>query len=513
MLTWLEQRTGAVSATKDFLTEDVPGGASYWYAFGSATLFAMILQIATGIFLCFYYAPSTATAWESTKFLIDKVPAGHFVLSLHYWGASAMIALMAMHLLQVLLWGAYKKPRELQWIVGVLLFVVTLVLGLTGYLLPWDLNALLASTVAIRIAGNAPILGPAVLKFLQDGDGITTLTINRFFGIHVWLMPALLLGLVGMHLAIFRHNGPAGPPIDEAPKLKPGRFWPDQMFMDTVLSFAIFVIIVALATFSPVPLDDKADPNNSTFVPYPAWYFIALYALVDIVGALPEWMVQTASLFATIVGPTLLILLLVALPFIDRNPSRRLSRRPWVLGLTALTMVAAIGLSWFGQSNVVNQQLAHNIIGPGAATSSTSTAQSGAGQTGPVGTAAGPGGTGTSGATTGGAAVPAAGGGASVYATNCAGCHGAQGQGQPGVAPPLAANTVVTGDPKTVIGIVNNGLSGSITVNGTTYNGQMPAWKGNLTTKQVADVITYIRTSWSNKGTPVTEAQVASGGK
>ena len=197
MLTWLDQRTGIVTVTKDFLTEDVPGGASYWYAFGSATMFAMILQIATGIFLTFYYSPSAATAWESTKYIIEKVPAGHFVLSLHYWGASAMIAFMAMHMLQVLMWGAYKKPRELQWIVGVLLFIVTLVLGLTGYLLPWDLNALLASTVAINIAGYAPILGPAVLNFLQGGNGIGTLTINRFFGIHVWLMPAVLVALVG----------------------------------------------------------------------------------------------------------------------------------------------------------------------------------------------------------------------------------------------------------------------------------------------------------------------------
>jgi hypothetical protein len=259
MLTWLDQRTGLVTLTKDFLTEDVPGGASYWYAFGSATLFAMILQIVTGIFLCFYYAPSTDTAWESTKYIIEKVPAGHLVLSLHYWGASAMIAFVAMHLLQVLLWGAYKKPRELQWIVGVILFIVTLVLGLTGYLLPWDLNALLASTRRDQHLRQRAVFGPLVQQFLQDGNGITTLTINRFFGIHVWLMPALLVLLVGLHLMIFRWNGPAGPPIDEAPKLKPGRFWPDQMFMDTVLSFAMFVIIIALAVFAPVPLDDKAD--------------------------------------------------------------------------------------------------------------------------------------------------------------------------------------------------------------------------------------------------------------
>jgi len=499
MLNWIDQRTGALTQMKDFLTEDVPGGASYWYAFGSATVFAMILQIATGIFLCFYYAPSTATAWESTKFLIEKVPAGHFVLSLHYWGASAMIAFMTMHLLQVLLWGAYKKPRELQWIVGVLLFIVTLVLGLTGYLLPWDLDALLASKVAIDIAGNAPVLGPAVQQFLQDGTTIGTLTINRFFGLHVWLMPALLVLLVGAHLSIFRWNGPAGPPIDQAPKLKPGRFWPEQLFMDTVLSFVLFVIVLALAAFSPVPLDDKADPNNVTFVAYPAWYFLALYALLDTVGKLPSSIVQVASLFATIVGPTLLVVLLVVLPFIDRNPSRRLSRRPWVLAITALVMLGAIGFSWIGQSNVVEGQLRAGIIGPNALAAAPAASTSG--------TAA------TTGGGTSGGAVSTAGAGASVYTANCSGCHGATGVGAPGAFPPLAGNPVVVGDPNAVIKIVSGGLSGSITVKGAKYNGQMPAWKGTLTNAQIASVITYIRSTWGNSASPVTEAQVAAQAK
>ena len=499
MLNWLDQRTGALTQMKDFLTEDVPGGASYWYAFGSATVFAMILQIATGIFLCFYYAPSTATAWESTKFLIEKVPAGHFVLSLHYWGASAMIAFMTMHLLQVLLWGAYKKPRELQWIVGVLLFIVTLVLGLTGYLLPWDLDALLASKVAIDIAGNAPVLGPAVQQFLQDGTTIGTLTINRFFGLHVWLMPALLVLLVGAHLSIFRWNGPAGPPIDQAPKLKPGRFWPEQLFMDTVLSFVLFVIVLALAAFSPVPLDDKADPNNVTFVAYPAWYFLALYALLDTVGKLPSSIVQVASLFATIVGPTLLVVLLVVLPFIDRNPSRRLSRRPWVLAITALVMLGAIGFSWIGQSNVVEGQLRAGIIGPNALAAAPAASTSG--------TAA------TTGGGTSGGAVSTAGAGASGYTANCSGCHGATGVGARGAFPPLAGNPVVVGDPNAVIKIVSGGLSGSITVKGAKYNGQMPAWKGTLTNAQIASVITYIRSTWGNSASPVTEAQVAAQAK
>jgi ubiquinol-cytochrome c reductase cytochrome b subunit len=496
MLTWLDQRTGFVTLTKEFLTEDVPGGASYWYAFGSATVFAMILQIVTGIFLTFYYSPSAATAWESTKYIIDKVPAGHLVLSLHYWGASAMIAFMAMHLLQVLLWGAYKKPRELQWIVGVVLFILTLVLGLTGYLLPWDLNALLASKVAISIAGSAPVLGGFILNFLQDGANIGTLTINRFFGIHVWLTPAILVLLVAAHLAIFRWNGAAGPPIDEAPKLKPGRFWPDQMFMDTVVSFGMFVVIVALAFLSPAPLDDKADPNNTAFVPYPAWYFMALFALLTIVGHVqnPE-LLELLDLFATIVLPGGLVLVLILLPFIDRNPSRRLSRRPWVLGLTALTMFGALALSVIGQVNVQNQQVLNGVAGPAAALASTPAAP---------GAAAG----GEKVATTGTASGGGSAAGGTVYGANCAGCHGAAGAGTAGAFPPLANNPYVTGDPKAVIHTLNYGLNGAIKVGAASYNGQMPAWKGNLTDQQIADVISYIRSSWGNKGSAVTAADV-----
>jgi len=502
MLTWLDQRTGFVTLTKDFLTEDVPGGASYWYAFGSATVFAMILQIVTGIFLTFYYSPSAATAWESTKYIIDKVPAGHLVLSLHYWGASAMIAFMAMHLLQVLLWGAYKKPRELQWVVGVILFILTLVLGLTGYLLPWDLNALLASKVAISIAGSVPFVGGATLNFLQDGASIGTLTINRFFGIHVWLTPAILVALVAAHLAIFRWNGPAGPPIDEAPKLKAGRFWPDQLFMDTAVSFAMFVVIFALAVFSPAALDEKADPNNTAFVPYPAWYFMALFALLNIVGGVQnETLLQILDLVATVIVPGGLVLVLILLPFIDRNPSRRLSRRPWVLGLTAATMFGAISLSVIGQVNVQKQQVLHGVAGPSVAQAATP--EMGPNGAPPVEKASD---AGTQVAAGGGSGNAAA--GATVFSANCAGCHGAAGAGQPGVFPPLANNPYVTGDAKAVIHTVDYGLSGPVKVGDATYNGQMPAWKGNLTDAQIADVITYIRSTWGNKGSAVSAADV-----
>ncbi len=447
MLNWIEKRTGFVSMTKDFLTEDVPGGASYWYVFGSATLFAMIVQIVTGIFLTFFYAPSAATAWESTR-AIYLNPYTHFLLSVHYWGASAMIALVFLHLLQVLIFGAYKSPRELQWVVGVLLLLVTLVLGLTGYLLPWDMDAYFASQVSLNITGLAPIAGPFIQHVAQGGGGMGTETINRFFGLHVWLMPAALLALVGAHLTIFRHNGPAGPVVEDPRTLKPGRFWPDQMFMDGAFSFIVFIIIVFLALVAPPYLDAKADPTKF-FVPYPAWYFLSLFGLLGLVP--PEIHVGpltiSLELIATIIVPTLFLLVVLLLPWLDRSRSRSFASRAGLLWATTVVILGIIGLTIFGQVTTMIKQAAAPPSPPESVVLSQAEAA-----TVPAGSSGSSGEPGRRDA------------GAKVFATNCASCHGAQGTGVPGTFPPLAGNAVVTGDANKVIGIVLDGLHGSISV-------------------------------------------------
>ena len=502
MLNWIDRRTGFVSMAKDFLTEDVPGGASYWYVFGSATLFAMIVQIVTGIFLTFFYAPSAATAWESTRAMYLN-PYTHFLLAVHYWGASAMIALVFLHLLQVLIFGAYKSPRELQWVVGVLLLLVTLVLGLTGYLLPWDMDAYFASQVSLNITGLAPIAGPIIQHIAQGGGGMGTATINRFFGLHVWLMPAALLLLVGAHLAIFRHNGPAGPVVDDPRKLRPGRFWPDQFFMDGAFSLIVFFIIIFLSFAFPPYLDAKADPTKF-FVPYPAWYFLSLFGLLALVP--PEVhlgpLTISLELIATIIVPTLFLIVVLLIPWIDRSTTRRFGSRSGLLWSTAIVVCGIIGLSIYAQLTTMTKQAAAPASPPESVVLSAEAATTSAGAPGAA----------SSVGAAGNASSPAtSGAGATVFAANCASCHGAQGQGVPGTFPPLANNPVVTGDPNKVIGIVLGGLHGSISVSGMTYNGMMPAWKGTLSNKDVADVITYIRGSLgNNKASAVTEAQVAS---
>jgi ubiquinol-cytochrome c reductase cytochrome b subunit len=486
MLNWIERRTGFVSMTKDFLTEDIPGGASYWYVFGSATLFAMILQIVTGIFLTFFYAPSAMTAWESTKYIYEH-PFQHFVLSMHYWGASAMIALLFLHLLQVVIWGAYKSPREIQWIVGVLLLLTTMVLGLTGYLLPWDMNAYFASQVAINLTLQAPILGAFIQQFTQDGTTMGTLTINRFFGLHVWLMPAILVALVGAHLAIFRWNGPAGPPVEDPRPLKKGRFWPDQMFMDAFASFLIFLFIVALSAFAPPFLDQKADPTVQ-FTPYPAWYFLDLFGLLNLVPG-------DFEIVGAIIIPGIATVILLLLPWIDRSTTRLVGSRKPIMWLLGVSLIIIWWLTIWSQLSIMGKEAAAGTS-PAAAVSAqeqTNVTAAGGGQ----------------GASTR-ATTPQAQAGQKVFAQNCSSCHGASGQGTPSVAPPLAGNDMVTGDPTAVIQTVLNGKSGPITVNGQSFNGMMPPWKSTLSNNDIANVVTYIRSALGpNHGGPVTAADVA----
>jgi ubiquinol-cytochrome c reductase cytochrome b subunit len=482
-LKWIEERTGFVSMTQSFLTEDIPGGASYWYVFGSVTLFAMIVQIVTGVWLTFFYAPSAATSWESTR-AIYLNPWAHFLISVHYWGASAMIALVVLHLLQTLVWGAYKAPRELQWVVGVLLLFVTLVLGLTGYLLPWDMNAYFASKVSLNIVGLPPG-GSTIRDIAQGGSTLGTATINRFFGLHVWLMPVALILLVVAHLVIFRRQGPAGPVPEGRRRLPPGRFWPDQLFMDGAVAFILFVIIIVLASFAPPYLDAKADPTVSNFTPYPAWYFLSLFGLLALVPPEVHFGPLTVhtELFATIIVPTIFAIAVLLLPWLDRSGSRSFSSRAGVLWATTIALIAIVGLSAFGQAEIIRRQAA----GPPSPPES-------------VVLGAGP-----------ANAVTANAGGAKLYSVNCSSCHGAEGQGLPGSFPPLANNPVVTGDPDKVIGIVLDGLHGRIAVNGKTYDGTMPPWKETLSTASVAAVITYIRGSLGKNHAPaVTTAQVAS---
>ncbi len=196
---WLDERFGWRGVWATIFLRKIPH-VDWLYTLGSATLFVAGLQIATGILLTIYYVPTPDHAYDSVIYISTQLPAGWFIRGLHHWGASAMVVLTALHLLRVFFYGAYKYPREVTWLTGVFLLLIVIGFGFTGYLLPWDQKAYWATTVGTRIAGVAPGLGPWILRIMRGGEGLSAVTLARFFGVHVWVLPAALAALLVLHM-------------------------------------------------------------------------------------------------------------------------------------------------------------------------------------------------------------------------------------------------------------------------------------------------------------------------
>jgi len=203
---WLDERLGWRGVWNTIFLRKIPK-VNWLYTLGSATLFIAMLQIITGILLTIYYVPTPDQAYESVQYITTQLPMGWFIRGLHHWGASAMVILTVLHMLRVIFYGAYKFPREVTWFTGVILLIVVIGFGFTGYLLPWDQKAYWATTVGTRIAGVAPVVGDTILKVMRGGDELSAITLVRFFGVHVWVLPIILLGLIGIHMFLVIRNG------------------------------------------------------------------------------------------------------------------------------------------------------------------------------------------------------------------------------------------------------------------------------------------------------------------
>jgi quinol-cytochrome oxidoreductase complex cytochrome b subunit len=209
---WLEERSGLVGAVKYFLFRKVPGDTNWFQTLGSATLTAFLVQALTGAILAMYYKPDPNSAYSSIQHITNDLWAGWLVRGMHRWGASVFIILLFMHMGRVFLFGAYKYPRELNWIIGVLLLVMGLLEGFTGYLLPWDQTAYWATVVGINLNGTAPFLGPFLAQFLNGGTAINADTLSRFYAIHMLLIPGAIFALIGLHLYLVIRLGVTSPP-------------------------------------------------------------------------------------------------------------------------------------------------------------------------------------------------------------------------------------------------------------------------------------------------------------
>ena len=389
---WLDERTSMSPGIRWLLFRKVPRGINWAYTLGSATLFAFLNQAVTGVFLAMYYRPDpSGGAYESVRYLTDDVFLGGFVRGMHKWGASVMIILIFLHMARVFFYGAYKYPRELTWIIGVTLLILTLAMGFTGYLLPFDQRSYWATIVGVNINGTGPFIGPFLSDFLRAGPEFGANTLSRFYSIHMLLIPGLIVVLIGAHLYLVTKLGISAPPwlkVDHEPDVVSRRkcehggplvnqaekeaylreysilknegkpFFPYAVAKDSIMAMIVIFVIAFLALMFGAELGPKADPTTTTYVPRPDWYFFFLFEVLRVMKNVPKF-----TPMATIGVPTICMILLFLLPFYDRSPERRIERRPVALAAGIATIIAIAYLTYQGAEHRVPELSRHEAAG------------------------------------------------------------------------------------------------------------------------------------------------------
>jgi len=319
---WLDERFGWDELLAPLRHKTVPiHRYSYWYFLGGITLFLFGVQVCTGILLLLYYRPSANEAFESVQYLMTQVQFGWLVRSVHSWAANLMIFTAFLHMFSVVFLRAYRKPRELTWISGMLLLFLAMGFGFSGYLLPWNTLAFFATKVGTDIAGQVPFVGHRLMIFLRGGEEVTGATLSRFFGFHVAVLPGLTTLLVGIHLLLIQRFGISVPARLEPewralpPEKREMRFFPNFLLRELMAWYIALGVLGALAAFSPWGLGTKADP----FAPAPAgikpeWYFLFMFQTLKMIPA------KLAGLDGEVVGIltfSLAGLIWVLVPFLD----------------------------------------------------------------------------------------------------------------------------------------------------------------------------------------------------
>jgi ubiquinol-cytochrome c reductase cytochrome b subunit len=348
---WFDQRLQLGKPMMETLAHPVPREtASWFYVFGSAALTVFALQVVTGILLAILYVPSAAEAWNSLQNLNHQVTAGWFIRALHGWGSNFMLAIVLIHMVQVFLFGAYKFPRELTWIVGVLLLLVTLGMAFTGQVLRFDQDAYWGLGIGASIASRVPFIGPAIVNLLLGGPIIGGATLSRFFALHVFVVPGLLIAFVGLHLLLVLKLGinewpMPGRIVRRATYLQeyhqltrqdgipfvPAAVWKDIIFSGLVL-LSVAVCAVVLGPFGP---SGQPDPTIIQTAPHPDYFFLWLYALLSYLPPASETPIL-------LIAPAIGLAVLIALPFLAGEGEKSWKRRP-IAVLTVLLAAVALG--------------------------------------------------------------------------------------------------------------------------------------------------------------------------
>ena len=354
---WVDVRLGVKELWRENTTGYlVPGNINKWYSLGTVLLALFGLQFLTGILLLVYYVPDVDKAFASVERIVNEVPYGWLMRNLHAVGSNLIVVVLLLHMMSVLFMGSYKKPRELTWLSGFVIFNIALVLCLTGYLLPWSQLSFWATTVATDAAGSVPVIGDKLVEFLRGGPSVGAQTLGRFFALHVVVLPLALLGLVGFHLFCVRKIGISRPPFGE--KARPATvgkefkhekhedgipFFPDYTIEELAMVCFFLAALLAVTFFAPqlfIPPDAlvPADPFNTPENIKPEWYFL--------------WAYQTLKIFPSeflgLAVQGALMTFLALLPFVDRGEERRPAKRPVFVSLYALLSILMIAISVWG---------------------------------------------------------------------------------------------------------------------------------------------------------------------
>jgi len=346
---WLEERTGLAAAFRPLANHVVPKKARWLYVFGSATLVAFMIQVFSGTLLSLSYVPSSAEAYQTLQFITNEAWFGRVLRGMHYFGASAMILLMGIHSIRTFLMAAYKYPREVSWMSGVFLLLLTLGMGFTGQLLRWDQNAIWSVVVGAEQAARVPILGKHLAHFILGGDFLGGATLSRFFTMHVFLLPGTMFVLIALHLFLVVRNGISAPPIrgqlvdpknyqkeyEELLKKDGVAFWANSAWRDILFASLVVLTIVGMAiVFGPPKIGLPPNPTLINAQPRPDWYLMWYFAVLAL---LPRGAENVFIVFV----PLIFIAAILFFPFFAGRGERHPSRRPWAI-ITVIFVVTVI---------------------------------------------------------------------------------------------------------------------------------------------------------------------------
>jgi ubiquinol-cytochrome c reductase cytochrome b subunit len=378
---WLEDRTGLGAVVGRLMRHPVPPGAGWLYVFGSATLMAFLLQVITGAALATVYVPAAGDAYQSLEYITDQAALGRLLRGLHYFGASAMMILIAMHAVRVFLTGSYKYPREMNWLSGVLLLALTVSMAFTGQILRWDQDGVWSAVVGSEQALRVPLIGKLLARMFLAGDNINGETLSHMYAYHVFFIPGLVIAGIALHMYLVIRNGISEPPRADRPvdavtyragyqellRTSGRPFWPDAIWRDVLFGTGVLLLIAACALIvGPRALGLPPDPSLIAKDPRPDWYMLWYFALLALLPArLESWIIW---LFPALAG-----LALIGLPFLFSTGQRHPARRPWawgfvVCGLVAVGVLTRIGIRSPWTPDVDASPLPKSVIASGDST-------------------------------------------------------------------------------------------------------------------------------------------------